>query len=317
MRPNHPHAGVLAGLLGFAFICAASLPTAAQAQTPGPSSTPTMHIADRSLTVGHAARVRGSVGRAYAGRTVVLEFRAARSTTWSALASATAASDGRYRIHRRVPRNGALRVTVQPQPGAATAAAEQSAVRSVRVSPSLRVPRKRLHVKAGRRTAALGVVRPFAAGAKVALQVRGRRGGWRTLDRDRTNTRGRFVLRDRRRATLSARVRVVVAAHDGLAKAVRPIGRLNVYRYAHASWYGPGLYGNQLGCGGTLHAGTLGVAHKSLPCGSRVTLRHRGRSIRVRVIDRGPYVGGREYDLTQATAQRIGFSGHGPLLVTR
>jgi rare lipoprotein A len=92
---------------------------------------------------------------------------------------------------------------------------------------------------------------------------------------------------------------------------------MDVYRWAQASWYGPGLYGNPLGCGGTLYPGRLGVAHKTLPCGTPVTLRHRGRRIRVRVIDRGPYVGGREYDLTQATAQKLRFSGHGPILTTR
>jgi hypothetical protein len=49
----------------------------------------------------------------------------------------------------------------------------------------------------------------------------------------------------------------------------------------------PGLYGGHLACGGRLSPGTLGVAHKSLPCGTRVTLRHRGRTVRVRVVDRG------------------------------
>ena len=77
-----------------------------------------------------------------------------------------------------------------------------------------------------------------------------------------------------------------------------------MYRKANASWYGPGLYGNRLGCGGTLTAGRLGVAHKSLPCGAKVTLRHGGHVVRVPVIDRGPYVGGREFDLTAATAQQ-------------
>jgi rare lipoprotein A (peptidoglycan hydrolase) len=48
-----------------------------------------------------------------------------------------------------------------------------------------------------------------------------------------------------------------------------------------------------------------------------VTFRHRGRVVRVRVIDRGPYVGGREYDLTAATARRLGFAGHGPVQATR
>ena len=62
------------------------------------------------------------------------------------------------------------------------------------------------------------------------------------------------------------------------APASRVIGRLNVYRAAYASWYGPGLYGNPLGCGGTLTAGRLGVAHKSLPCGTKVTLQHGKRT---------------------------------------
>ena len=48
-----------------------------------------------------------------------------------------------------------------------------------------------------------------------------------------------------------------------------------------------------------------------------VTLKRGERSVRVPVIDRGPYVGGREYDLTAATAQRLRFSGHGAVLVTR
>ena len=89
----------------------------------------------------------------------------------------------------------------------------------------------------------------------------------------------------------------------------RGLGRLNVYRHALASWYGPGLYGNRLGCGGRLGTSQLGVAHKSLPCGTKVTLRHRGRVVRVPVIDRGPYVGAREYDLTAATARRAEVQG--------
>ena len=95
------------------------------------------------------------------------------------------------------------------------------------------------------------------------------------------------------------------------------LGRLNVYRRAAASWYGPGLFGSHLACGGCLTPGTLGVANKSLPCGTKVTLRYRGRSVRVPVVDRGPYVAGREYDLTSATKARLGFRGHGYVLATR
>ena len=57
------------------------------------------------------------------------------------------------------------------------------------------------------------------------------------------------------------------------------------------------------------------VAHKTLPCGARVTLRRGDRVIRVRVVDRGPYVGGREFDLTSATRAKLHFGGVGSLLV--
>jgi rare lipoprotein A len=167
------------------------------------------------------------------------------------------------------------------------------------------VTKQRLHVRAGQSAVVVGTT----PGPVASLQIR-RRGAWRTLDRDRTTATGRYVLRARVRRTMTAPVRL--RAGD----VARRLGRLNVYRYANASWYGPGLYGNRLGCGGRLAPGRLGVAHKSLPCGSRVTLRHRGRSVRVRVIDRGPYVGGREYDLTQATARKLRFRGHGAILTT-
>jgi len=170
------------------------------------------------------------------------------------------------------------------------------------------VSAKRLNVSAGRRVTVTGRVRASGP-TTAALQIK-RHARWITLDRDRTDGTGRYVLRDRIRRALSAEARVRLS--DGLT---RKLGRLNVYRTSYASWYGPGLYGNKLGCGGTLSAGRLGVAHKSLPCGSKVTLRHGGRVVRVPVIDRGPYVGGREFDLTAATARKLHFGGHGPIQV--
>ena len=174
----------------------------------------------------------------------------------------------------------------------------------------------KLDVRAGGRTVVAGKVRPAVAGLIVSLQVK-RGDRWRSIGRDRTDAAGRFKLRERVGRTGSAHVRVHVGVAPGVRSGKRALGRLNVYRTAYASWYGPGLYGNQLGCGGTLQTGRLGVAHKSLPCGTMVTLKRGERSVRVPVIDRGPYVGGREYDLTAATAQRLGFRGHGAVLVTR
>jgi rare lipoprotein A len=80
------------------------------------------------------------------------------------------------------------------------------------------------------------------------------------------------------------------------------------YRPAKATWYGPGLYGNKMACGKTLTHRTLGVAHKSLPCGTKVALRYRGQTVVVPVIDRGPYARGVSYDLTQATARKLGMT---------
>jgi rare lipoprotein A len=118
-------------------------------------------------------------------------------------------------------------------------------------------------------------------------------------------------VRFRPRRALSARVRLRAGASRAR------LGRLNVYRHARVSWYGPGLYGNPLGCGGRLTTRTLGVAHKTLPCGTRVTLRYRGRTVRVPVVDRGPYVAGREFDLTAATRRRLRFEGVHTIMVTR
>lgn len=70
-------------------------------------------------------------------------------------------------------------------------------------------------------------------------------------------------------------------------------------------------YGLGLACGGVLGRHQLGVAHKTAPCGTRITFTYSGRSLTVPVIDRGPYVAGREWDLTGATAAALGFSGLG------
>ena len=93
-----------------------------------------------------------------------------------------------------------------------------------------------------------------------------------------------------------------------------PHRRLTSYHLAGASYYGPGLYGNGVACGGTLTPGTMGVANKTLPCGTEVTLRYHGRTVTVPVIDRGPYVAGRDYDLTEAVKIRLGFPGVGNVL---
>jgi rare lipoprotein A (peptidoglycan hydrolase) len=72
-------------------------------------------------------------------------------------------------------------------------------------------------------------------------------------------------------------------------------------------------YGLGLACGGVLGRNQLGVAHKTAPCGTLITFTYAGRSLTVPVIDRGPYIVGREWDLTGATAAALAFPGLGQI----
>lgn len=95
-----------------------------------------------------------------------------------------------------------------------------------------------------------------------------------------------------------------------------PDGKAAVSYRSNVSWYGPGLFGNHLGCGGVLTTQTFGVAHKTLPCGTLIKICMR-RCALARVIDRGPYVYGRDLDLTGPLAYRVGMLPHASTGVAR
>jgi len=76
-----------------------------------------------------------------------------------------------------------------------------------------------------------------------------------------------------------------------------------------ASWYGPGLYGNSTACGNKFSRKLVGVAHKTLPCGTKVVLKYKNRFLRTEVVDRGPYIEGRRWDLTYAAQQKLQIPG--------
>jgi rare lipoprotein A len=87
-----------------------------------------------------------------------------------------------------------------------------------------------------------------------------------------------------------------------------PTLTITVFRPSVATWYGPGLFGRHTACGATLRRHTLGVANRTLPCGTSVSIYYRGRTIVVPVIDRGPYANGANWDLTEATASALGMT---------
>lgn len=119
---------------------------------------------------------------------------------------------------------------------------------------------------------------------------------------------------DRLHARMAATVRLVADTADEQIHDIR-MGRLTLikpkpkvrWNRALASWYQ--LTGSSLGCPPYrgMDTVTLGVAHKTLACGTRVRFSYAGRSVTAIVNDRGPYVGGREFDLSGAVRAALGF----------
>ncbi len=99
---------------------------------------------------------------------------------------------------------------------------------------------------------------------------------------------------------------VLVSSGTSQAASASPTLTITVYRPSVATIYGPGFYGNRTACGEKLGRHTLGVANRTLPCGTEVALYYNGRTLTVPVIDRGPYANGADWDLTTATASRLG-----------
>jgi rare lipoprotein A len=184
------------------------------------------------------------------------------------------------------------------------------------VHSSLRVRSSQLNVLEDHRASVTGALlenrHAAQPGLAVALQALGRH-GWRTLARTRTGAHGRFRLSYTPRTLGSRSLRLRFAGDAEALGSRRPLGRLNVFRLAGASWYGGG---GTMACGGALTSSTLGVANKTLPCGTLVTLRYGDRGVRVPVVDRGPYVAGREFDLTEATKRALGFGDTGDVWST-
>jgi rare lipoprotein A len=174
------------------------------------------------------------------------------------------------------------------------------------------------HVLVGKRARFTGTFHARDAGSSVTIErFDDATLAWTPLTTSQVQADGTYVAywradlagRHRTRASL-----VNAPAHnpDGGAAAFSAAqgeeASMTVYRGAVASWYGPGFYGRKTACGQRMTRTLLGVAHKRLPCGAEVAISYEGRSITVPVVDRGPFVRGRSWDLTAATAKALGFT---------
>jgi rare lipoprotein A len=82
--------------------------------------------------------------------------------------------------------------------------------------------------------------------------------------------------------------------------------KARVHRTSVATWFGPGFYGQKTACGQVMTPEIVGVANRTLPCGTLVKVSYRGHLLTLPVIDRGPYGTGADWDLTTGAAQSLG-----------
>ncbi len=269
------------------------------------------------VAFGEAVTLRGSFPGA-AEAPVEIRYRANGAENRQTAARTRTGVGGAYRVTVKPRHSGVWRAQLASaaggQPAAATSSAavdrasagERIAVRS-RTTAS--VPAR--HKTVGETLKVRGTVAPAGAKRRVIVRI-GSQKETVTAGRD-----GRFAVSTEAPSTGEYPVRVRARGNQLAGGSSDRAGKLTVYRPAAASWYGPGLYGNTMACGGALTPATMGVAHKTLPCGTKLTLRYGDRSVDVRVVDRGPFAGNREFDLTSATRSALGFPDVGTVLSSR
>jgi len=160
----------------------------------------------------------------------------------------------------------------------------------------------------GRKVRFRGAVEERLAGRGVVVQyLDPATSAWTKQVRTTVRPDGSFVARWRARQTGQFQLRAIVRGEASSA-AVSPELSLTVYRGAVATWYGPGFYGNTTACGIELTPELVGVAHRSLPCGTNVAVRYGSKTLVLPVVDRGPFGSEARWDLTEAAAQQLGFT---------
>lgn len=154
----------------------------------------------------------------------------------------------------------------------------------------------------------------LAPGTRVRIQRRDPGAAWTTAATTRAAADGAYGVAWTADHPGPVEIRAVAGnrpPHRTQARSATaaPSIRLTVFNPARATWFGPGFFGHRTACGQRLTRTLVGVAHRSLPCGTKVSVYYRGRTLRLPVVDRGPYGTGARWDLTAAAAQRLGFTG--------
>jgi hypothetical protein len=287
-------------ILGFfaALVVVAGIPAIARAQT---NTHPVVDSWPRKVRMGASATIEGHMENGTPEQEVSLQRRRADSD-WKTVDTKPTNDRSRVRFELRDLRTGANYRLSYVDPAGAEKRSDD--VR-IGVIPEITFETSKDDVMVHRRVRLFGALWPKASDREVTIEQR-IAGEWRSIGRVAV-TDGRF---ERTFEPDHHGYRALRARFDGdgsNAAAFAGAG-LRIYNPDPATWYGPGFYGNRTACGKRLQPGTLGVAHRSLPCGTDVAFLYQGRTITVPVIDRGPY-GSAEWDLTQETAERLRFQG--------
>ena len=277
-----------------------------------------MKTAKRTVSFGSSVRVVGRFPDA-PRELVEVEYRRA-GTNWKVGDRARTSNKGLFRARVRPAASGWWRARLADRPEADDASLEEATApsvdtrtgnRRVNVRSKTKAKVSSANVTVGRKVRISGRVKPTDAGRKVVIHAGG------SNMNTRTSSKGTFSRTWKPQGTGTYRVSVDARGNEIAKGSGDRAGTVQVFRPAAASWYGPGFYGHRTACGQTLTTSTMGVANKTMPCGTKVTLRYGGREVTVPVIDRGPYAGNREYDLTSATRNRLGFPSTGTVLSSR
>jgi hypothetical protein len=253
--------------------------------------------------------VVGNAPSSARGQTITLEFFSPGTGGWKEIASSQISRDGDFRFVARLNRSGWVKATMATPgsagssgPLAVAASASSSSPQRVAVAAGVHIRSRAINELGPRPIDVRGMLLSRVGRRRIVLEG-DRSGRWVTLSVGRTDSRGWFNLRYRPHGPGDERLRVHFAGDSRNAAVTRPAGRLTVYEPSVASWY---YDGGTTGCG--FHA-YYGVANVSLPCGTRVRFFYGGRTVDAVVDDRGPYVGGRTWDLNENTAAALGFGG--------
>jgi rare lipoprotein A len=300
-RPAH----LAAGALMLVIPASAVALTAGQADAQGAIQ---ISLSSRHIAYGEALKVLGTASPANSGQTVVLEFARAGSG-WRAVGSTKVGAHGHFTFHEPLKQSGLVRAVSAARPNGSPLTAvvhpapiAPSASRPVAVAPEFRLRSRSINVLGGQSVSVRGKLLPEVGGRRVSLESRAGR-HWRKLASTRTGSHGGFRVRYTAGGLGRRQLRVRFAGDRLNTRTSRGAGQVTVFRQSVASWYNDG---GSTACG--FHAG-YGVANRTLPCGTKVTFSYGGRTVTAVVDDRGPFVGGREWDLNQNTAGALGFGG--------